>query len=127
MARYHELDFLRWMGHHRHCAALHLVRAIKACTAPPRAHNARMRTILALACLLLSGCAHTTVRNGSGVRVFFTQANASHLAFRAADGTLLDVIDLNHSTVTTAGGTAATKIIGAGVTGITAVVGAHGL
>lgn len=74
-----------------------------------------MKYALLILCLLIVGCAQTTVyRNGQPI--LKTQANAKLLVFRQGD-TFLRIEGLNHSTPTRAGG----SVLGTGLSGAAGV------
>lgn len=72
-----------------------------------------MKTTLAL-CLMLTGCATTTVYDRAGRPAFSTQADIAGLRYRSPDGSVIEADSVNHSRATIAGGQSA-AIIGSGV------------
>lgn len=64
--------------------------------------------ILLAACF--TGCAHTDVYDPSGHRLFRTEANATSLAYHSGT-TSLEIVGLNHSTPTTAGGRSVARVV----------------
>jgi len=75
-----------------------------------------MKYIIPLLCAALSACAYTRVAEG-GKTVFITQANATEVEFRSANGSYLHMRGVNHSTPTRAGG----SVVGTAFSGAAAL------